>query len=48
MGGWFVVYILVVFINSFTICTADLSWRNPQYWVSMACVMLAFFAGYFG
>ena len=46
--GWFVVYPLVFVANIICLLSADIKANNPRYWISIICVMLAYFAGRYG
>lgn len=45
--GWFIVYLLVIGINSYILISEDIQINNPKYWFSFGCVVLAYFAGQF-
>ena len=45
--GWFIVYLLVVCINSCILLSEGIRINNPKYWVSFGCIVLAYFAGHF-
>ena len=45
---WFVVYLLVLVANIICLLSADIETNNPRYWISIVCVMLAYFAGRYG
>lgn len=46
--GWFIAYLLVVCINSYILLSEEIQINNPRYWISILCVMLAYFAGRYG
>ena len=46
--GWFIVYLLVVGINAGVLISEDIQINNPKYWISIVCVILAYFAGRYG
>ena len=46
--GWFIAYLLVVCINSCILLSEEIQINNPKYWISILCVMLAYFAGRYG
>ena len=43
--GWFIVYVLAVAINASVLLSEGILINNPKYWVSVACIILAYFAG---
>lgn len=45
---WFIVYLLVLVANIVCLLSAGIETNNPRYWVSIICVMLAYFAGRYG
>ena len=45
---WFVVYPLVLVVNIICLLSADIETNNPRYWISIVCVILAYFAGRYG
>lgn len=45
---WFAVYLLVLVANIICLLSAGIETNNPRYWVSIICVMLAYFAGRYG
>lgn len=46
--GWYIVYLLVICINSCILLSEGIQINNPKYWISFGCVVLAFFAGRYG
>ena len=46
--GWFIVYLLAIGINAGILISEDIRIDNPKYWISILCVMLAYFAGRYG
>ena len=45
--GWFIVYLLVIGINSYILVSEDIQINNPKYWISFGCIILAYFSGQF-
>ena len=45
---WFVVYMLVLVVNIICLLSAGIEANDPSYWISIVCVMLAYFAGRYG
>ena len=45
---WFAVYPLVFVANIICLLSAGIKANNPRYWISIVCVMLAYFAGRYG
>ena len=39
------VYLLVLLANILCLLSAGIEVTNPRYWISIVCVMLAYFAG---
>lgn len=46
--GWYIVYLVVLVANIICLLSADIGANNPRYWISIVCVMLAYFAGRYG
>ena len=46
--GWFIVYLLAIGINAYILLSEDVRINNPKYWISIICVILAYFAGRYG
>lgn len=46
--GWKVVYFLVIFINSMILNSEGIGIKDPRNWMSLCCLMLAYFAGLYG
>ena len=44
----FAVYPLVLVANIICLLSAGIEANNPRYWISIVCVMLAYFAGRYG
>lgn len=45
MKGWYVVYLLVCFINGATLSMMGYNWRTPQFWIIAVCIMLSHISG---
>ena len=45
---WVAVYPLVFVANIICLLSAGIKANNPRYWISILCVMLAYFAGRYG
>ena len=45
---WFVIYLLVLVANIICLLSAGIETNNLRYWISIVCVMLAYFSGRYG
>ena len=45
---WIAVYPVVLVANIICLLSAGIEAKDPRYWISIVCVILAYFAGRYG